>query len=361
MNAERAKILIGTHSVAPAFGGPAASVAKIGSGLAALGATVDLMSADGSRLETIPPGRLAMHSDYALVRSFGIWSWLNHRICRWARRRGAPLIVSPLGMLEPWALRQKALKKRAAWRAYQRADIAHAAAVHATSEAEAEALRALGVTRPIAVIPHGVDLPPLPAVRRRASANAVRTALFLSRIHPKKGLPLLIEAWARVRPENWRLLIAGPDSGGHRKEIVALARRLGVSDVVTIRSAAFGEEKEALWRNSALMALPTYSENFGNVIAEAQARAIPVITTTGTPWREISEIGAGWRVAPTIDAIEGALRKATALPMEILQAMGARGRGLMKERFSWNAAIARHAALHDWCLSGGAPPAFIRM
>ena len=153
-----------------------------------------------------------------------------------ARRNGMPLVVQPRGMLEPWALNHKALKKKIAMALFQRRDLESAKLFIATAAMEYESIRALGLRQPVAVIPNGVlfgsaagsgDAAVAPLPKRPD-----RTALFLSRVHPKKGILNLLHAWATVAPQGWRLQIAGPDEGGHLAEVMALARKLGIDHAV---------------------------------------------------------------------------------------------------------------------------------
>lgn len=274
------------------------------------------------------------------VHDSGIWLPHNHALSRATMRFKIPRFVSPRGMLEPWAMRYKRIKKSIAWQLYQKQDLNRAIALHATSESEADHIRALGVASHTFVVANGMDLPDEAEVKlanaTRSTANDRRTALFLSRVHPKKGLPLLIDAWTRLRPQSWRLVIAGPSEVGHSKEIAITVGQRGLTEFIQIIGPQYGEEKASLLRSSDLFILPTYSENFGMAVAEALAYGIPVLTTTGTPWSDVVDHRAGWWVAPNADAITAALSNAVAKPTAELQAMGARGRELIRKSYGWD-------------------------
>ncbi len=293
-----------------------------------------------------------------LVHDHSLWGMLNHGTATEARRAGIPLVVSPHGTLAPWALRYRRIRKRVAWALYQRRDLAGAALLHATSEQEAADFRRAGLRRPIAVVPNAVDVPPLP--ERRPPREGPRRVLFLGRLHPVKGLPDLVRAWARLRPAGWEVVLAGESVGGHHAVLEAAIAAVGLSGVFRFVGAVEGEAKAALFASADLLVLPSHTENFGVVVAEALAHGLPVVTTRGTPWRELVEAQAGWWVAPGPAALAEALAEALALPDAEREAMGRRGRALVEARYTWPAQAAAMEAAYTWALGGGGPPPCIR-
>lgn len=293
----------------------------------------------------------------AVLHDNGIWHPANHHTAAIAKRYRIPLVVHPHGMLLPSALEYRGWKKRAALWLYQRRDLSAAALLFATAPQEAESLRAFGLRQPIAIIPSGV----YPLTRQltgglwKGSESSPRTVLFLGRVHPIKGLLGLVEAWARVRPMAWRLRIAGPDEGGHLAEVLRRARTLGIRATVEYVGAVEGEAKETLLSETDVLILPSFSENFGVVVAEALAHGIPVVTTTGTPWGELRRRGCGWWVEPTVDALAEALSEATRTEVATLREMGERGRKYASE-FDWSAIAAKTADVYRWVLGVGARP-----
>jgi glycosyltransferase involved in cell wall biosynthesis len=247
-------------------------------------------------------------------------------------------------MLEPWAVRHKRLKKSIAWHLYQRRDLQRAQFLHATAAQEKQNLDRYDLAVPSGVIPNGVDLPDMAQPPCRSSEE--RTALFLGRISPVKGLPNLIEAWARLRPPGWRLRIAGPDEAGQRAALEYAAERADLRDVISFSGALDGEDKRAAFLNADVFVLPSHSESFGMAVAEALAHGVPVLTTTATPWVDLSARGCGWSVAPTAEGLTEGLRLATALAPAALRAMGAKGRNWMQADFSWPAIAERFLALY---------------
>jgi glycosyltransferase involved in cell wall biosynthesis len=261
-------------------------------------------------------------------------------------------------MLEPWAWGHHAWKKRPVWQLLERKNLASAALLHATSEQEAQSFRDRGLRVPIAIIPNGVELPGYDEPNTgHCPTSSKRTLLFLSRIHPKKGLSMLLEAWAKVRPSGWNLKIVGPDEGGHRKELEKQATSLGLADVVSFHDAVRGKDaKSALFREASLFVLPTHSENFGIAVAEAMAHGLPVITTHGAPWQLLETEQCGWWVPVSVAGLAAALDDATRQSPESLAEMGARGRAVVAERFGWDGIARQFIDCYRWLLGEGSKP-----
>ncbi len=293
-----------------------------------------------------------------LVHSHGIWTLACHAVAAASNDAGVPLVISARGMLDAVARDSKAFKKRIAWLAYQRNDLTRATAIHATSDAELRSLRISGLRQPVIVLPNGVTPPPvLPP--RPAESPRTRTALFLSRIHPIKGLPLLLEAWSQVRPVGWRLEIVGNDDGGHRAEVATLIEALGLGSMVSLGDAVAEGDK---WRHYAaadLSILPTRSESFGLAVAEAMLADLPVITTHGAPWQILQTHNAGWWVPVGVESLATALVKATSMPPAELASMGRRAGELARWEFNWRTIAARFWEAYDWLLDNGPRPTFV--
>ena len=290
-----------------------------------------------------------------IIHDHGLWLPTNHIAARCARRHGVDRIVSPRGMLSAWALDYRGWKKRIASRLYQRADLKSAVVIHATSEQEARDIQALDLRRPIAVVPNGVEMAPV-AIR---NSRAHRTALFLSRLHPVKGVLYLLEGWARVQPPGWRLVVAGPDDGGHGRDARELALRLGLNDSVSFVGPVQNENKWQLYQSADLFVLPTFSENFGIVIAEALSSGIPVITTRGAPWAILEQARCGWWIDVGVDSLVATLREATGMGAEKLHEMGRLGRELVRREFAWDSVASRMMALYEWISSGVGAPNYV--
>lgn len=292
-----------------------------------------------------------------VIHDNGIWLCHNHRLAGIAAVSGVPRVVSTRGMLEPWAMNHKWAKKRLAWWLYQRRDLRRAACHHATAETEAAGVRHLGLGVPVRVIPNGVD--PARGGSRLIGAgdDRTKTALFLGRIYPVKGLPMLVDAWARVRPDGWNLRIAGPDEAGHRIEVEKAVATAGLDDAISFSGPLDGDKKEAALSRADLFILPSHSESFGMAVGEALAHSLPVLTTTAVPWPMLRASGCGWCVEPTVDGIAEGLRRATSLDLSALRAMGAKGRALVAAEFGWDLVAQQFVRLYEDLAAGTVPSA----
>lgn len=282
-----------------------------------------------------------------LLHDHGIWLLHNHSIAKNARCFKIPRVVSVHGMLEPWAWQYKAWKKRTAWMLFQHHDLITAQVLHATSESEAAHIRELCPRVPVAVIPLGVEVSPQ---NTQPAPSKQRIVLFLSRIHPKKGLLNLIDAWHQLQPHGWKLMIVGPDENGHKSLVEKKVRSLQLDSSVQFQDAVSGEAKWELYRKASLFVLPTLSENFGIVVAEALACGTPVITTKGAPWSDLDTYQCGWWIDTGISPLVEALQRAMTLSQEELNTMGYRGKLLVESKYSWNRTAEQMVNLYLWIL-----------
>ena len=303
--------------------------------------------------------KLCEQKNIKLIHLHGMWSPCLVIAGLIARIKRIPLVISPHGCLEPWALSYKRNKKNLALKTYQGAVLRSASMFIATANQELESIRRLGYRQPIAVIPNGVDvgLPP-----NRDSQGGLKKILFLSRMHPKKGLLDLVEAWAISRQPGWKIVIAGGDEGGYRTIVEALIQAKGLQSDFEFTGFVDGARKQACFDDATLFVLPTYSENFGIAVAEAMANELPVITTTGAPWRDLVEHRCGWWVAPGVQGVTGALIEAMACSPEDLRAMGHRGRQLVIDKYSWSQIGTTGLEVSDWLLNQSSPkPAVVNV
>ena len=291
-----------------------------------------------------------------VIHDHGIWLPCNHAVAVASRRLGIPRVVSPHGMLEPWAWQYKPWKKRLAWLLFQSRDLKTAQVLHATAKSEAMNLRRFFPNIPIAVVPLGIDLPPTDIFNSSSPEKSKKTILFLSRIHEKKGLLNLVEAWAHLRPKDWTLMIAGPNEKGYQEVIDQKIRELNLTDTISFPGEVVGKAKWKLYCQADLFVLPTLSENFGIVVAEALACQTPVITTKGAPWSELEAYHCGWWIDIGVTPLVKTLQQAMSLSEAQRTEMGQRGRMLIESKYSWEQTTKQMLEVYNWVLGEGKQP-----
>jgi poly(glycerol-phosphate) alpha-glucosyltransferase len=348
-------------------------------------------------------------SNAELVHVHGIWLDRQWVALQWQKRTGNPVVISPRGMLDSWAVNNSAWKKKLVGALFANESLRKATCLHALCPSEVESIRAYGLKTPIALIPNGVELPDLnpsgsklgpphsippapPAgklLQRNGSeasnfnpqaSHSKKCLLFLGRIHPKKGLVELIQAWAkagrdtpRARPE-WQLVIAGWDDGGHLESLKQQATDLEViwAEASSARSVAsntilqtaellflgpqYGEQKDALLRRADAFVLPSFSEGLPMSVLEAWSYGLPVLMTEFCNIQEGFEAGASLRIDPNTDSITRGLLQLADMPDEDLETMGSHGRLLVEQQFTWPKIAKDMKAVYEWCLGGGSAP-----
>ena len=270
-----------------------------------------------------------------IVHVHALWDPLVHKAINLAHKKGVKIIHSPHGMLTPWALNNKKNKKKLAWHLYQKRDLYKVSAFHVTCDDEKEDIKRLGFKQDIVVIPLGIDLPHIDLSHKIYS----KSILFMSRIHPKKGLLNLVYAWDKIRKEGWKIIICGPDDDNHLSIVKKEISHLGLNDFFVFKGSVEGEEKDNLLRSCDLFVLPTYSENFGIVILEALSYGLPVITTVGAPWKDVVAYNAGWWIEIGVEPLIEALNEFFTLSEKAHIEMGHNAIVLAEKEYSWGVTI----------------------
>ena len=331
--------------------GPDNSPVPLGEIVERDGVKVTYFAADSPRrLFRAPAMAAALRANVAafdVLHTHSVFLWPTTVAARAARRAGVPYVIAPRGMLVKDLIQTKSRLLKTAWIAlFERTNIAGAASMHLTSEVEAQDFRALGLeARRIDVIPNGVDMPPEAAALPTRSPSP--TILSLGRISWKKGLDRLIQAMPGI-PEA-ELVIAGNDEEGCQPQLERLATDLGVAGRTRFVGPVFGPGKWALIRSCDLFAMPSLSENFGIAALEAMAcgKAIVVTPEVGLA-PTIAAAGAGAVVAGSPEALGPAIRALLADPQR-RAAMGAAGKRLAQEQFSWDGIAERVEAVYRAC------------
>lgn len=282
-----------------------------------------------------------------IVHLRGLWRQGSFVSLQWKDRFPSKvLIVQPAGMLEPWARSRNLLAKKLFFHFIESKLFDICDYVHATSTAEAQNLIDLGIpSSKVFVIEEGIPLPPV--FHRSNSSNPVKTLLFLSRIHPKKGLELLIDAWALVRPVNWKCRIVGMGDSSYIRYLRNKMKLLHISDQLIFEGPLYGESKDYAYQSSHAFILPSYSENFGIAVAEAMSWNLPVITTNQTPWSILTNNNLGWYIEPTINSVSRALFELSLKTDQELINMGSNCRDYVSKKYSWSAIGSKMNKFYD--------------
>jgi poly(glycerol-phosphate) alpha-glucosyltransferase len=388
-----------------------------------------------------------------IAHTHGLWQYPSVAVSGWGGRLKKPYLISPRGMLDAWALNNSRWKKRVAGWLFENQHLRHAACIHALCQSEADSIRAYGLKNPICIIPNGIDLPEIRGQGTRDEGGNLKleragegripfdafisrdqltdslkalfsvkqsgrkVLLFLSRIHPKKGLINLLCAWAAVQRSGirgqgseWMLAIAGWDQGGHEAELKQLATDLSIkwadlrgrdeggnlkleemhkdrtsdfrpqpssfpsdsclptSDLRPLSSEScsllftgplFGPDKDAAYRACDAFILPSFSEGLPMAVLEAWAYAKPVLMTPECNLPEGFAADAAIRVETSAESIQNGLESLFRLLPSELCLLGSHGRSLVANRFSWSQIASQMHEVYTWLLGGGSKPDFL--
>ncbi|MBI2881128.1 MAG: glycosyltransferase [Candidatus Tectomicrobia bacterium] len=278
---------------------------------------------------------------YDVVHVHALFSYPTLPACRLARKHRVPYVLRPLGTLDEWSLRRRRWKKAPYFCLVERPNLLRAAAIHVTSEKEAEDVRRLGLPVRTLMIPLGVNVDPPPARPHRSSppGDGV-TVLFLGRLHPKKGIELLLDAAARlVRRHPLRIILAGEGAPRYVRGLRRRVRELGLDPVVTFPGFVNGAGKRELLSAADLFVLPSLDENFGLSVVEAMAAGLPVIVSdkVGVA-KEIQRAGAGRVIPCETVALETTLDGLARDPVE-RETLGRNAARLARDKFSWDTVV----------------------
>lgn len=358
-NSDKLRILNVVESISPSFGGLSQSVLDMAGTLARDGHYVELVTGDASGAE-VPAGVRVSELKFVLgsvpgigkvgfspearrylagsagdcdvIHLHGLWRMHNLYAAAAAKAGRVPLLISTHGMLSASALRQSAEMKAALWLAFQKRVLNSADAIHVTSTQESADVRSRGISTPLISIPHGFQIV---APASQGSLPRAKRMLFLGRLDPIKNLELLIDSWKELKSRGgmagWELVLAGEGRDAYTRRLKGRAAgEASISFIGVVRA----EAKRMLVGNSAGLVLPSHSENFGLVVAEALAEGTPVICSTGTPWSAVVDVGCGAWVEPTIADMTAAIAWFANLPEEERRKMGVRGRAWVEGTLS---------------------------
>ncbi|HEY0757968.1 MAG TPA: glycosyltransferase [Acidisarcina sp.] len=383
------KILQAIASINPAVGGPVEGVLQTSRWSTAAGNQVEILTVDDPADPLVQSCPFRVHAvgpvgstfgytprilrwlranlqayDIAVVN--GLWQYLSRAVWKASRETGVPYVVFPHGMLDPYfkhAFPWKHRKKALYWRLFERRVLGDAAAVAFTCDQERllarQAFPPLTVRE--SVVGYGTSEPnaDLPIAREtfldaHPSLRGRRIALFIGRLHPKKGCDMLLQAFAAVLapdPE-WRLVMAGPDQAGLRPQLEAMARTLGIEDRVTWTGMLLDDLKWGAFAAAEIFALPSHQENFGIAVVEALACGLPVLISKQVNiWAEIEAAGAGLCSEDTLTGTSSLLAQWISMGEQAKAAMRAATRRCFLEHFEAEATSAMLDSLLARCIT----------
>jgi len=306
-------------------------------------------------------------STFDIIHQHGIWLPISYLTKKSYSKNKVATIIQPHGYLKSYSLGLSKNKKKIAYYLFEKHNLELCKVLVACSNEERDELRWFFPNKDIAVIPNGVTQI---FVQQKSNTNyfskkkfkGKRNLLFLSRIHPSKGLNRLIQIFSELDKKIikiWNLVIAGVGEDNYINELKHLAIKLKVSDSVFFEGPKFGQEKVDILSSADVFILPTFTENFGIVVAESLSRGTPVITTEGAPWSILEENKCGFWVKNTNIGISEGLKHALQLPHSELALMGEKGKILIKRNFIWENIIQKTIVLYKWVIEGGDVPEFV--
>lgn len=295
-----------------------------------------------------------------IIHIHSLWLYLSIISIQAQKIEGVKKIISVHGALDKWALNNGFLKKLLILKLYEQKNLNTTDCIHALCEQEYDDIRKITLNSPIAVIPNGVNLP-LFFRDKNNSLKETKTLLFLGRIHPKKGLINLFHAWSKVKLNNWKLLIVGPEENNHLHELIILSKKLKIDNNIEFIGPKFGKEKEEILRNADALVLPSYSEGLPMAILEAWANKIPVLMTPECNFLDGFTSYSALKVNTTVDSIAEGLRSLNSLSNEELKIIGENGYKLVQEKYTWDVVSAQWIELYDWVSGKITKPSFVRL
>ena len=381
------KVIQVVPSIGAESSGPSYSVPAMCKGLKSVGCEVSLhfvgripdrqfgFSVSGYRVNRFPHPALGRSPEMLsalrqecklaqIIHNNSLWMLPNIYPAIAKRGTNCKLVMQPRGTLSDYALARSKWKKRLIGWYGQYATMRAADMWVATAESEYEDIRKAGYPQPVAILPNGIDLPSGDIGDKKVKVDGARRRMFfLSRIHPKKNVEMLLRCWSRLERffPDWDLSIVGPDKNNpYASKMKELVVQLSCQRV-TFEGELKGDAKYRFMAEADCEVLPTHSENFGMVVAEALAVGTPVICSYGAPWKGLNTERCGWWVPTEESTLEDAMKDAMSRPCEELAAMGSRGRKWMKRDFDWNAIGCKMKVAYEWLLGKGDRPEWVRI
>jgi len=302
-----------------------------------------------------------------LFHSHGLWAPANAIAATVAAGARTPLVISPRGSFDPEALARAAWKKALFKRLYVNRALRYASCIHALGRHEADCIRRFGLDNPIAVIPNAVNPSPCGGAETgrdwASEFGGQKLIVFLGRLHPIKGLDVLVESWRRLADQfsDWRLVLAGPDEDGYLAKLESQVSDANLADRVSFPGGVYRADKDSLLAAADMFVLPSRTEGMSVALLEALGAGLPVVITRSCSFPEAESCGAGFVADSQVDSLSEALEKMLKTPQARRREMGRAGAALAVDRYSWGPVAAEMLEVYRWILGMCDKPDCVRL
>ncbi|WP_256003317.1 glycosyltransferase [Pedobacter deserti] len=304
-------------------------------------------------------------SESTLLHVHGLWRY-PHLFIRFWKNASNKVIVSPHGMFDPYILAHQSKVKRAIGNLmFSKIDFHLVDCYHALSLKELEDIRSYGITSPVAIIPNGININEENFVRNTKKES--KRLLFLARLHPKKGVDILLKAVGDIKQNNpdllnnWGIDIVGWGQDNYPKKLRVLADELGLQDLVKFHGGVFDAAKDELYKKSDAYILPSHGEGLPMTVLEAWSWKLPVIITQNCNLPEGFEAGAAIEIEASIQSVVEGLTKLFKMSDVQRSEMGLRGKALVEKDFTWEVSGKKMSELYRYVTYGGDVPHFVNL
>lgn len=304
-----------------------------------------------------------LHTNYDLVHTHALWVYNSWVANTWRNLNQKPVVVTPHGMLDPWALQQSSWKKYIVRKLFEDQNLHNAACIHALNESEYESVRKFGLRNPVAIIPNGIYVDKVPKMQtphwRKELPEHKKVLLFLGRLHKKKGLESLLQAWANLGADTkheWVLAIAGWAQDGYGELMQELAQRLDVDASVLFLGPVFGQNKSACYQQANAFILPSFSEGLPMTILEAWANHLPVLMTKECNLSEAFALQAAIEIDHSVAKLTQQLKSFVSMSAHSLSDIAQNGHRLVHTKYNWETVAERFSELYKWLLFSQTEP-----
>jgi glycosyltransferase involved in cell wall biosynthesis len=298
-----------------------------------------------------------------ILHTHNLWNYIPIVAFKVSKKYNVPLVSSIRG-----SVIQDKIQKRIVWKIFQKQILDYSNVIHVTKKEDLLFLRKQNIKTPIVLISNGVEFDEFKNLKNKQKSKTnlnldlnKKYILFISRLHPKKGLEYLVNAWIKLalKYKEWDLLIVGPEYNKFYVQSIKISiKKAKLENRVIFKGMLKGQDRIDAFGASDLFVLPSHTENFGIAIAEAMAAKLPVITTYGTPWQEIEKYDAGWWVELNQENIDRTLEEALNCSDEELKQKGLNGYNLI-QKYKWEYQAKKMKQVYEWILGYANKPEFV--